>query len=401
MPRLTGHHEITKYGDEDVRAFVPEPLPPTNPPLYYQPEQLWKAEQALSRLDVASRMVPAMDWFIYAFVRKEAVVSSQIEGTQATLMDVLTYEASQTEQSGGTRTPNLVDVVEDISEVCNYLNGLKYARDQLASSDGLPLSLRLLRQVHERLMRGVRGADKRPGEFRTSQNWIGGTRPGNAHFVPPPPSQLMDCLGKLELFLHEDTGLPPLVRAGLIHVQFETIHPFLDGNGRLGRLLVTLLLEYWKILSAPLLYLSLYFKRHRNEYYARLSAVRAQGDWEGWMQFFLEGVDTIAREATEAAQMLFTCIDEDRHLLLARREVTISAVQLFERLPNNPVVTVAKTAEMLGVSKPTAAKTISILQASKILSEITGKLRDRSFGYSKYLTILCTDTDPVRTTSTT
>lgn len=278
MPRVTGQYETTLYGEEAVRAFVPEPLPPENPPLAVPEDLLRRALQELARLDVASRMVPALDWFIYAFVRKEAVVSSQIEGTQATLMDVLAHEATGT-------TP----VVEDITEVCNYLEALKYARAQLAAPDGLPLSLRLLREVHAVLMSGVRGAEKQPGSFRTSQNWIGGSRPGNARFVPPPPLRLMDCLGNLERYLHADDGLHPLLRAGLVHVQFETIRPFLDGNGRLGRLLVTLLLEHWQILSSPMLYLSLYFKRHRDDYYSHLSAVRAEGDWEGWMRFLLEG----------------------------------------------------------------------------------------------------------------
>lgn len=385
MTRLTGRYEISVYGDEEVRAFIPAPLPPADPALAFQPDLLQQAHQEMARLEVASRMVPSLDWFIYAFVRKEAVVSSQIEGTQATLMDVLSFEATQH-----------MEATDDVVEVCNYLAALKYAREQLLDPKGLPLSLRLLREVHGRLMSGVRGADKEPGSFRTSQNWIGGTRPGTARFVPPPPQYLIDCLGSLERYLHEDDALPPLVRAGLVHVQFETIHPFLDGNGRLGRLLVTLLLEHWRILSSPLLYLSLFFKRHRDEYYRRLSAVREAGDWEGWMQFFLEGVSTIAREATEAAQSLFARIDQDRRRLLAMPEVTLHAVQLFEMLPGHPILTSTRVVDLLQISKPTAIKTIAILESAQILKETTGRLRDRSYGYGAYLDVLCAETESLR-----
>jgi Fic family protein len=235
-------------------------------------------------------MVPSLDWFIYAFVRKEAVLSSQIEGTQATLVDLLTFEAQGTEEP--STPPNA-----DIEEVCNYLEALTYSRTQIADPKGLPLSMRLLSETHQRLMRGVRGAEKLPGEVRRSQNWIGGSRPGNAAYVPPPPHALAEVLSAFEKYLHADDTLPPLVRAGLLHVQFETIHPYLGGNGRIGRLLVTLLLEHWKLVTKPLLYLSLYFKRHREDYYRRLTAVRVDGDWEGWLDFFLDGVATIADEA--------------------------------------------------------------------------------------------------------
>src|SRR6267154_4262045 len=251
--RVIGRTLRRTVAGEEIAAFIPYPLPPRDPPLKLDGKLaalLLRAQQALARLEVAGEMVPSLDWFIYAFVRKEAVVSSQIEGTQATLVDLLTFEAEE------SAPPNA-----DVEEVCNYLDALTYARNQLGDPKGLPLSMRLLNQTHQRLMRGVRGAEKLPGEVRRSQNWIGGTRPGNAAYVPPPPQALAEALSAFEKYLPaEDDGLPPLVRVGLLHVQFETIHPYLDGNGRIGRLLVTLLLEHWNLLAKPLLYLSLFFK---------------------------------------------------------------------------------------------------------------------------------------------
>jgi Fic family protein len=299
--RATGRYERTTVGGEEVAAFVPHPLPPADPPVVVDTalaERVRAAEQALVRLELAGEMAPSLDWLIYAFVRKEAVLTSQIEGTQATLVDLLTFEA----QDGAAQSaaPNA-----DVEEVCNYLDALAYARAQLADPKGLPLSMRLLSETHSRLMRGVRGAEKLPGEVRRSQNWIGGSRPGNAAYVPPPPQALGEVLGAFEKYLHADDALPPLIRAGSLHVQFETIHPYLDGNGRIGRLLVTLLLEHWKLLTKPLLYLSLFFKRHREDYYRRLNAVRIDGDWEGWLDFFLDGVATIADEAVTSARDLF------------------------------------------------------------------------------------------------
>ena len=387
MPRTTGTYAVSRYDTEEVRAFVPLPLPPVDPPLVLDEPTgrlLLDAQNALARLDVASHLVPILSWFIYAFVRKEAVVSSQIEGTQATLMDVLPYEATQQ-----------ADAIDDVAEICNYLDALAYARQQLKDEKGLPLSLRLIREVHSRLMRGVRGADKQPGEFRTSQNWIGGTRPGNARFVPPPPAQLTACLDQLERYLHQGDELPALLRAGLVHVQFETIHPFLDGNGRVGRLLVTLLLEHWGLMTSPLLYLSLFLKRHRDEYYLRLAAVRSTGDWEGWARFFLEGVLTIAREATESATALFARISEDRRRMLAAKGASLSAMQLFEVLPEHPLLTVSQVVKLLSTTKPTAMKAIAALEAAGILTERTGQRRDRVFSYSGYLDLLCRETEPI------
>jgi Fic family protein len=318
--------------------------------------------------------VPSLDWFIYAFVRKEAVLSSQIEGTQATLIDLLTFEAEPRSK------PNA-----DVEEVCNYLDAITYARAQMASDSGLPLSLRLLGEAHRRLMSGVRGATKQPGEIRRSQNWIGGSRPGNAVFVPPPPNALPGLLDDLEKYIHGDDSLPPLVRTGLIHVQFETIHPYLDGNGRLGRLLVTLLLEHWRLLRQPLLYLSLFFKRHQPEYYRRLDAVRTEGDWEGWLDFFLDGVATIADEAVASARELFALVVADRARVLASEGASVTAARLFEALPRHPVVTVASVMRLVDASKPTATRAVDALLARGILVETTGRRRDRSFAYATYL----------------
>jgi Fic family protein len=381
LKRSTGRFERTTVGGEEVVAFVPHALPPADPPIVVDAalaERLRAAEQALVRLELAGEMVPSLDWFIYAFVRKEAVLSSQIEGTQATLVDLLTFEAQEgAEQSAA---PNA-----DVEEVCNYLDALAYARAQLADPKGLPLSMRLLNETHSRLMRGVRGAEKLPGEMRRSQNWIGGSRPGNAAYVPPPPHVLGDVLGAFEKYLHAEDSLPPLVRAGLLHVQFETIHPYLDGNGRIGRLLVTLLLEHWKLLTKPLLYLSLFFKRHREDYYRRLDAVRIDGDWEGWLDFFLDGVATIADEAVASARALFALVAVDRSRVLAHEGMSVVALRLFELLPRHPVVTVASVMKLVETTKPTAGRAIELLVAAGVLVETTGKKRDRSFVYRSYL----------------
>ena len=377
MQRQTGRYERTHFGGEEVAAFVPEPLPPKNPPLTLDSallKRLHRAEDALRRLDLAGEMVPSLDWFIYAFVRKEAVLSSQIEGTQATLVDLLTFESEE------SPPPNA-----DIEEVCNYLDALGFARSQIADPHGLPLSLRLLNETHKHLMRGVRGATKQPGQIRWSQNWIGGSRPGNAMYVPPPPSLLPDLLSSLEKYIHHDDGLPPLVRAGLLHVQFETIHPYLDGNGRIGRLLVTLLLEHWKLLTKPLLYLSLFLKRHRTEYYRLLNAVRKEGEWEPWIDFFLDGVATISEEATASARDLFALVATDRERVLSHDSTSVAAIRLFEALPRHPIVSVATAMRLLQTSKPTATRAIEVLGEAGILQESTGKKRDRSFAYHRYL----------------
>ena len=394
MPkRTTGRYERTTVGGEEVAAFIPLVLPPADPPLAVSAalaDRLRAAEQALVRLELAGKMVPSLDWFIYAFVRKEAVVSSQIEGTQATLVDLLTFEAKEAfaEQS--------VPPSADVEEVCNYLDALACSRAELGDPRGLPLSMRLLNQAHQRLMRGVRGAEKQPGEVRRSQNWIGGSRPGNAMYVPPPPHALGEVLSEFEKYLHGDDTLHPLVRAGLLHAQFETIHPYLDGNGRIGRLLVTLLLDHWKLLTRPLLYLSLFFKRNREDYYRRLNAVRIDGDWEGWLDFFLEGVATIADEAVASARELFALVAQDRSRVLASDRTSIGALRLFELLPRHPIVTVATVMKLIETTKPTAIRAIELLVATGVLVESTGRKRDRSYEYRTYLDRLKVGTELAR-----
>ncbi len=376
--RATGRTLKNTVAGEEIATFVPYPLPPRDPPLDVDGRlatPLRRAEQSLARLEVAGEMVPSLDWFIYAFVRKEAVVSSQIEGTQATLIDLLEYEAEQSNKAAG----------DDVHEVCNYLDAIRYARGQIKGARGLPISIRLLNEAHRRLMRGVRGANKQPGEIRRSQNWIGGTRPGNAAFVPAPPEELAALLADLEKYIHSKNGLPPLVRIGLAHVQFETVHPYLDGNGRIGRLLITLLLEHWELLSAPLLYLSLFFKRNRAEYYRLLREVRRSGDWETWIEFFLEGVATIADEAVIAAREVFALVTEDRRRLTAAPGASVMAIRLMDRLPTHPVVTIPTVVKLLKTTKPTAGKAVQLLENLGVLTETSGKQRDRTFAYARYL----------------
>jgi Fic family protein len=385
--RVTGKYETTSVAGEKVRAFVPSPLPPADPPLELSPELLESVravDDCVRRLDLAAELVPSIDWFIYGFVRKEAVVTSQIEGTQATLTDLLDFEARAEDENSPS---------PDVEEVCNYIEALRFAREELRRSTGLPISTRLLNECHIRLMDGVRGEKKRPGEVRRSQNWVGGTRPGNAVFVPPPPSELSGALDSLEEFIHSTSELPPLIRIGLIHVQFETIHPYLDGNGRIGRLLIALLLEDWRLLSQPLLYLSLYFKQHLNEYYDRLGLVRTDGDWEGWSSFFLRGVRTIAEEAIESAKALSARAKEDRGSVLGHRLTTVAAVRLFELLPQQPVLTVKRAMRLLDTTRPTAAKAVDALVGAGVLEETSGRKRDRLFAYAKYLELLVEGTE--------
>jgi Fic family protein len=383
MPRTTGTYRVSRVGGaggEDVRAFVPAPLPPADPPLVLDDRLSAlhaEAVTAVGKLGVAGAMVPSAQWFLYGFVRKEAVVSSEIEGTQATLQDVVTFEATKQAERP-----------DDVRDVCNYVDALTFARKEIASAKGLPLSTRLLCEAHKRLMRGVRGADKMPGEVRRSQNWIGGTRPGNARFVPPPPEVVPELMAQLEKWLHSADALPPLVKAGLAHVQFETIHPFLDGNGRIGRLLITLLLEHWGLLKSPMLYLSLALKRRQQQYYAHLTAVRDGGDWEGWTAFYLECVREAADDGVRAAERLFALLGKDRARLIAHDSVTVPAVRLLDLLPSNPVVTLPLAIELLGVSKPTVIKAIEALEETGILKETSGKRRDRVYAYQKYLDVL-------------
>ena len=387
MVRIVGAYEQNSTAGETVNAFVPAPLPPSNPPLIMDAELsslLQRAAAAVARLNLAGTMVPSLDWLLYSFVRKEAVVSSQIEGTQATLVDLLMYEAS-----------GKADTVDDadLKQVCNYIDALNYARKQMRSKNGLPLSMRLLNEAHRRLMKNVPGGHQSPGEIRRSQNWIGGTRPGNAAYVPPPPNRLGNLLGSFEKYIHENDALPPLIRAGLLHVQFETIHPYLDGNGRIGRLLITLLLEHWDLLDAPLLYLSLYFKRHRAEYYRRLNSVRTDGDFEGWLKHFLEGVAVIADETVETSQKLCALTSADRAKVLSLRATSMAGIRLFELLPAYPIITVAKAVKLLKTTKPTATKAVFGLVEVGILVETTGRRRDRAYSYAAYLNLLRSGTE--------
>ena len=385
MSRKTGEYRINDYGGEEVRAFVPFPLPPRDPPLVLNDKSLRllaAAENSLARLSVAATMVPSEDWFLYGFLRKEAVITSQIEGTQATLQDVLTFEVTKK-----------TDRPEDVREVCNYVDAVTYARREMRRPKGLPLGTRLLCEAHKRLMRGSRGAEKLPGEIRRSQNWIGGTRPGNARFVPPPHTEIAEALSSLERWFHAEDELPTLVRAGLAHVQFETIHPFLDGNGRIGRLLIVLLLEHWQQLESPLLYLSVAFKRRQDEYYRQLAAVRVDGDWEGWTNFFLECVIDAADDAATTAKRCFAMLAKHRKAILKTKGATIPAIQLLDLLPRNPLVTLPTAMQLLKTTKPTATKAIDALCRAKILREITGKQRDRVYAYHDYLKLLATDTE--------
>jgi len=316
-------------------------------------------------------------------VRKEAVISSQIEGTQASLTDLLMAEAE-----APTNAPP-----EDVEEICNYLDALNYAREQLRRPKGLPLSMRLLNGAHRRLLSGVRGQHKSPGNVRTSQNWIGGTRPGNARFVPPPPHRLAGLLADLERFIHEEKTLPPLVRAGLAHVQLETIHPYLDGNGRVGRLMIALCLEEWGLLTEPLLYLSHFFKTHRVEYYDRLEAVRTRGDWEGWLVYFMEGVTVVADEAVDMIRALFDLLERDRRRYLESNRATVMGARLFEQLPRHPIVTVKSTLRLCKTTRPTAAKAIESLCDVGILEETSGRKRDKTYTYEPYLELLRAGTE--------
>lgn len=384
MARTTGTYRITKWDGEEVRAFIPAPLPP-HPPLKLDTKVLTAladANAALGKLAVAANMVPSANWFLYGFVRKEALITSQIEGTQATLQDVLAYEAGEQAQRP-----------DDVREVCNYIDALTYARRELARPKGLALTTRLLCEAHKRLMQGTRGSEKLPGEIRRSQNWIGGSRPGKARFVPPPPEALADALSSLEKWIHSPDPLPPLVRIGLAHVQFETIHPFLDGNGRIGRLLIALLVEHWGLLNAPLLYLSVAFKRHHQDYYKHLNAVRSNGDWEGWTRFFLTCVTEAADDAVASAQKLFAVTTADRVKVASHPKATVAAIRLMELLSSNPMVTLPLTIKLLDVSKPTAQRTIEFLQDNSILQETTGKRRDRVYAYHHYLQVLTPDTE--------
>jgi Fic family protein len=369
-----------------VRAFVPPPLPP-NPPVRLDVLQvlLEQANQAVGRLDGLASLLPDLSLFIYAYVRKEAVLSSQIEGTQSSLSDLLLFE---NDEAPGAP-------IEDVQEVSNYVAAMTHGLDRLRS--GSPLSLRLIREIHEILLSKGRGSGKQPGEFRQSQNWIGGSRPGNAAFVPPPPELVIDCMGKLELFFHEDrSDLPVLIRAGLAHVQFETIHPFLDGNGRLGRLLITFILCEKGVLRDPILYLSLYFKAKRSAYYDLLDRVRTRGEWDAWLDFFLIGVRDTADQAASAARRIVALFAEHQKQVETLGRAAASVLRVFQHMQRNPIVSIPAAAQKIGISAPTVAKSLGHMQRLGILREITGRERHRLFVYEDYLAILNEGAEPIR-----
>lgn len=375
----TGFYEQSIAGSEMVRAFVPHPLPPT-PALDLtgaRAQLLEQATLAVGRLDAISTLLPDPHLFLYTYVRREAVLSSQIEGTQSSLSDLLLFELDE--------APGVP--FDDVQEVSNYIAALEHGMNRL--QEGFPLCNRLLREMHAHLMKGARGNDKAPGEFRRSQNWIGGTRPGNARFVPAPPQEVASCMAALEAFFHNtDDGLPTLVRAALAHVQFETIHPFLDGNGRLGRLAIALLLHHGGLLQQPLLYLSLYLKQHRPVYYELLGRVRTHGDWEAWVDFFLEGVQQTAAGAVSTAQRLVVLFAQDTQRVQAEAASAPRVLQVLGCLRQRPVSALKAVASASGLSFPTAAKAMQTLIDLGLVHELTGQRRNRVFVYSAYLAIL-------------
>jgi len=381
----TGKYDTTSVGGETVRAFIPHPLPP-GPPLDLSGSLsplLDRALLAVGRLDSVTTLLPRTDLFLYSYVRKEAVLSSQIEGTQSSLSDLLLFEMDQ--QPG-------VPVV-DAQEASNYVRAMEYGVSRLRS--GFPFSARLMREIHKKLLSKGRGNEKDPGEFRRSQNWIGGTRPGNAIFVPPPHTAVSGCVSELEKFMHaERNNLSILVKAGLLHVQFETIHPFLDGNGRVGRLLVTLSLCSAGVLHEPLLYLSLFLKQHRTQYYDLLQAVRKDGDWEAWLEFFLEGIAVTAEGAVRTARQLVTLFDRDQIKIKTKGRQAGSLLRVHEALKERPLATLSETAKRSGLSFPAASSAMEILIQMNIAKEITGRQRNRVFAYDRYLRVLSEGTEP-------
>jgi Fic family protein len=376
---LTGEFVLKKYGDEEVRSFVPFPLPP-KPPLLIDPairEEIDQALISLGRLDSVATLLPDIDLFLYTYVRKEAVLSSQIEGTRSSLSDLLLFELEEV-----PRAP-LDDVIEISSYVLAINHGIKRLREDF------PLSNRLIREMHAILLSEGRGREKDPGEFRRSQNWIQGTRPGNAFYVPPPPERVADMMGDLEKFLHDvPERTPILIKAALMHAQFETIHPFLDGNGRIGRLLITLLLCHDKILRHPLLYLSLYFKQHRDQYFQLLTKVRTEGGWEAWLKFFVIGVREMAEGAVATARRLNDIFHEDRQAIRELGRMAGSALRIHQVFQKRPIASAPFLAKVTKLSPPTVAAALRALQKVKIIEEVTGRKRKRLYAYKKYLSLM-------------
>ncbi|MFV1979808.1 MAG: Fic family protein [Rhodothermia bacterium] len=379
-----GHYVEVATAGESFRAFVPAHLPP-DPPVQWSPGLRYRFDEALlalGRLDNLADGLEDPGPLLYNFVRKEAVLSSMIEGTQSSLADLMLHEVD-----GEPGVP-----VEDVKEVSQYVSALEHGLERLRS--GFPLSLRLIREIHKILLSHGRGANKEPGEFRRSQVWIGGTRPGNAVFVPPPAHLVPKSMGEFEGFLHEPpTSVSPLLKAGLAHVQFETIHPFLDGNGRIGRLLITLLLSEQDVLKQPLLFVSLYFKTHRQTYYELLDRVRTNGDWETWLEFFAEAVTTGADEARTSINQILAVFSEDRLKIAGLGRASESALAVHNSFGRRPISTADSLSDSTGLSAPTVNKTLVHLEDLGIVDELTGRQRDRVFGYRRYLDILNRDTD--------
>lgn len=381
-----GRYVVTSVAGESVKAYIPSPLPPV-PPLDMRKlhGRIERAERAVGRLDGLSSIVPDTNLLLYSYIRKEAVLSSQIEGTQSSLSELLLFE--------NRAMPGVP--VDDVEEVSNYVAAMQHGLRRLRG--GFPLSLRLIREMHAILLKGGRGSNQTPGEFRRSQNWIGGTRPGNAEFVPPPPDRLMECLDPFEKFLHEESeSMPLLVKLGLIHVQFETIHPFLDGNGRLGRLLITLLLCEKKALREPLLYLSLYFKTHRAYYYELLQRVRTNAAWEDWLAFFLEGIETTASEVSNAVKRSLALFERDRKKIAVLGRASSSALRVQEYMQKRPIANIGSMSKTLKLSVPTVTTALQHLLHIGVVKEITGARRNRVFSYPKYLAIVEAGTEPIR-----
>ncbi len=381
---LQGRYVTISTVGEKAQAFVPAPLPPC-PPVEWTPELRGKFDQALlalGRLDSVSTLLPDTSLFLYMYVRKEAVLSSMIEGTQSSLSDLLLFELDQ--------EPGVP--LDDVREVSNYVAALDHGLRLL--EEGLPLSLRLFREIHGVLLNKGRGSNQTPGEFRRSQNWIGGTRPGNAAFVPPPAEEVLECMSKLELFLHDQPEpTPVLLKAALAHVQFETIHPFLDGNGRLGRLLIALLLCEQKVLREPMLYLSLYFKTHRQYYYELLNNVRMTGDWEAWLDFFAEAVIVTATQAVEAAQQLLDLSNQDRDKISGLGRAAASTLQVHRALMEHPIATSGSLVEKTGITPATVNKALGHLEQLGIVKELTAQKRNRLFSYAGYIEIMSRGTE--------
>jgi len=376
---LQGHYVTTSTVGEKVQAFVPTPLPPM-PPIDWAPELRDKFDNALiglGRLDSASTLIPDTSLFLYMYVRKEAVLSSMIEGTQSSISDLMLFELDQ--------VPGVP--LDDVREVSNYVAALNHGLSRLA--EGFPLSLRLLKEIHGILLLKGRGSRQNPGEFRRTQNWIGGTRPGNAIFVPPPPEKVLECMGELERFLYDRPEHTPLLqKAALAHVQFETIHPFLDGNGRLGRLLITLLLCEQKALQQPMLYLSLYFKTQRQYYYELLNEVRQRGNWEAWLDFFAEAVIIAANQAVDTTRQLADLSKEDRDKINGLGRAALSALQVHRALLERPIATAGWLVKKTTISPATVNKCLNHLESLGIVSELTGQKRNRLYSYTRYIEIM-------------